>query len=402
MSEALAKWLLDSVRNESMADLITLPREPKVTRRPAARRVRVMHLVLALNIGGLEKVVYDLTRMADREQFDVQVVCLGEVGALAGIFAEAGIPVRGLGVLGRGTLRAIRKVSSELHRERPDILHTHNPSPHLVGAVAARWAGVPIVIHTKHGRNYPGEFRKVWANRVATWFSDRVIAVSKNAADVARGVERVSAKKVEVVFNGIDLQKFCELSPSDRNVRRMIHVARLVDPPKDHATLLRAVQLIVKQVPDFQLEIVGDGPHRERIESLCNELDLGNHVTFHGFRHDVHELLRHCGLFILSTTTEGLSITLLEAMATGLPIVATRVGGNPEVVADGETGLLVPPESPCEMADAILKLICDPTRAAQMGAAGRARVEEYFDLRKVVTRYESLYRELLKSRRWQP
>ena len=162
------------------------------------------------------------------------------------------------------------------------------------------------------------------------------------------------------------------------------------------------MKLVVNESPSFHLDIVGDGPHRKRIEAHCDELQLRRYVTFHGFRNDVQDLLSERGIFILSTTTEGLSITLLEAMASGLPIVATRVGGNPEVVIDGETGLLVPPKSPREMADAILSLIRDPARAAQMGTAGRTRVEEQFDVRKVAARYETLYREILAAKGWRP
>lgn len=362
-------------------------------------RVRVVHLVSTLNMGGLEKVVYDLTRLADRNQFELQVICLGEVGELATDYAALGIPVTSLGVLGKGIMSGIRALSRVLRSDPPDVIHTHNPSPHIVGAVAAKWVGTRVVVHTKHGRNYPDEFRKVWVNRVATWFTDQVVAVSQDSAEVATKIERITRHKVLTIRNGIDLNKFSgDFSEASRDPLRAIHVARLMYPTKDQKTLLRAVRLIADREPKFQLNIVGDGPHRNEIVQLAADLNLGANVRFLGCRHDVPQLLADAGLFVLSSVTEGLSLTLLEAMAMGLPIVATRVGGNPEVVEDGTTGLLVPPQSPQAMADAMLSLIRNPDRAAQMGLAGRERVEEHFDLRKVVARYENLYVDLLKSR----
>lgn len=365
--------------------------------------LRVTHLVSTLNIGGLEKVVYDLTRLADPARVHVQVVCLGEVGALAEQFADVNVPVRSLGVLGLGTRRAVAVLARELRNDLPDVLHTHNPAPHLVGALAARWAKVPAVVHTKHGRNYPNDPRKVWTNRLATWFTDRVVPVSDDSADVALAIEKVSGKKVRRIWNGIDLERFPHhLTEVHRSPLQAIHVARLIYPAKDQKTLLRAVRLVADEEPRFHIDLVGDGPHRADIESLCDELRLSENVRFLGFRHDVHELLTESGLFILSSVNEGLSITLLEAMANGLPIVATRVGGNAEVVTQGKTGLLVPARSPRDMADAILTLVRDPALAAKYGEAGRARVEEHFDLRKVVKQYEVLYCELLAARGWTP
>lgn len=367
-----------------------------VSRNAKFNRVRVVHLVSTLNMGGLEKVVYDLTRLADRDQFDVRVVCLGEVGALERMYADIDVPVTELRVLGNGILPSIRALVRVLRRNPPDVLHTHNPSPHIAGAVAARCVGTKVVVHTKHGRNYPDEFRKVWANRIATWFSDQVVAVSQDSADVATKIERVASKKVLTIRNGIDLDRFSNVSSNAyRSPLRAIHVARLMYPTKDQKTLLRATRLVVDQEPQFQLEIVGDGPHRDEIEQLCDELNLRENVRFLGFRDNVQHYLAEAGLFVLSSLTEGLSLTLLEAMAMGLPIVATHVGGNPEVVDDGTTGLLVPPQSPRAMADAIVSLIRDPNRMIRMGLAGRARVEERFDLRKVIASYESLYMKLL-------
>lgn len=366
-----------------------------VTRRP----LNLVHLVSTLNIGGLERVVYDLVRGANSERLDVRVICLGEIGALRAMFEEIGIPVESLDVLGTGTLRSVSALTRRLRKLKPDVLHTHNPTPHLVGVLAARLSGVPVVVHTKHGHNYPNIKKKVLANRIASWLTDCIVPVSAHAADVARDIEKVPRRKIEMIWNGIDLDQYPYTERSPQQGRcRAIHVARLIYPTKDQNTLLRAVRIVADAEPAFQIDIVGDGPHREPLESLCDELRLRPHVKFLGFRNDVHKLLSDADFFVLSSVEEGLSLTLLEAMASGLPIVATRVGGNPEVVLDGETGLIVPAGSPDEMAEAMLAFVRNPSIAAGMGRAGRRRVEEHFDIRRVAARYEHLYESLSMAR----
>jgi len=166
---------------------------------------------------------------------------------------------------------------------------------------------------------------------------------------------------------------------------------------KDQATLLRAARLVADADPEFRLDIIGDGPARGELLALREDLSLGDRVCFLGERMDVAGCLAACDLFVLSSETEGLSLTLLEAMAAGLPIVATAVGGNREVVVEGETGLLVPAKSPQALAHAIRCLLCDPARLLRMGRAARAQVEKEFDMRQVVVKYETLYRELLEK-----
>jgi sugar transferase (PEP-CTERM/EpsH1 system associated) len=364
-----------------------------------ARPTSVVHLVLTLNIGGLEKVVYDLAHFADRENFPVRVLCLAEAGDLGPAFEQIGVPVESLGVHGQGTLKAIAALARRLRALRPDVLHTHNAAPHIVGTLAGRWAGVPVVVHTRHGAHGYSGWKSQFANRLATFLTHRMVAVSAATAEVARSHDRISEMRLEIIRNGVDLDLY---QPADGGLRtgclRAIHAARLTSPVKDQPTLLRAVRLVVNQVPEFHLTIVGDGPDRPSLESLCDELCLRQHVAFLGHRHDMPELLRGADLFVLSSITEGLPMTLLEAMAAGLPIVSTDVGGISELVRVGQTGLLVPPQSPEALAAAILELVRDPLRAADMGRAARRRVEDEFDVRRVVAAYEGLYQKLFRER----
>lgn len=363
----------------------------------AKERIRILHLVSTLNIGGLEMVVLNLAQQADRDRFELHVLCVGETGALAPRFQELAITADGLDHDRPSYGRTVPALFRRLRALRPHVLHTHNPSPHIYGAWAALLARVPALVHTKHGRNYPDQRRSVFLNRVASALTDRVVPVSEDAAVVVREVERVPASKVLVIRNGIDLEAF-PLAPADRPFRkRAIHVARL-NRIKDQATLLRAVRRVADVEPDFRLDIVGDGECRDELAVLRRQLGLECVVRFLGYRADVCELLAEADFFVLSSISEGISLTLLEAMAVGLPVAATDVGGNREVVVPGETGFLVPAREPDALGKAMLQLVRDPAQTRRFGQASRHRVEREFDLKRVVRRYEDLYLELLASK----
>jgi glycosyltransferase involved in cell wall biosynthesis len=364
----------------------------------AHRPIGVVHLVLSLNIGGLEKVVYDLARCAPRESLATRVLCLGEIGALRAEFESAGVRVESLGIHGTGAVRSIRAVARRLREWKPDVLHTHNAAPHIVGALAAKLSGVPVVINTRHGKHGVEGWKNRLGNRFAAWLTHRMVAVSASTAEAARAIDRIPESRLEIIRNGVDLDLYQQRNtlPGGR-VLKAIHAARLDHTTKDQRTLLRAVRLVVDQEPGFRLDIVGDGADRTVLEALCDELRLRSHVTFLGFRHDVHKLLPQADLFVLSSVTEGLPMTLLEAMAAGLPVVSTDVGGVSELVTRNETGLLVPAQSPEALAGAIQALLRDPERAERMGRAGRRRVEETFDIRRVAARYEQLYATLVQE-----
>jgi sugar transferase (PEP-CTERM/EpsH1 system associated) len=350
-------------------------------------------------MGGLENVVFNLVRCCTADVVPACVLCLQEAGALAPQFERIGVAVETLSKPPGSIWKRVIQVAGALRRARADVLHTHNPGPHLHGALAAKLAGVPVLVHTKHGRNFVDRPLAVRLNRFAAALSDCVVAVSEDAARVALDLEKVSPTKVRIIRNGVDLDRFQYRPPrrSDEGIRA-VTVARL-DPIKDQVTLLRAVRLVVDKEPAFTLDIVGDGPSRPELELLRGTLGLARHVRFHGFQHDVQPYLAQSDYFVLSSLSEGIPLTLLEAMAVGLPGVATDVGGNREVVVSGETGYLVPAEAPGALADAMLLVQADPMGLDRMGRAARHRVDSMFALRDVVARYEGIYFECLARHR---
>jgi glycosyltransferase involved in cell wall biosynthesis len=326
------------------------------------------------------------------------VLCIQERGTHAEQVEQLGIPVESLDCGKRGFRSIIPRLIRSLCRLQPDILHTHNPHPHLVGSLAAAVLRHPIVINTKHGRNTPEVRRAVLANRFAAMLSTYLVAVSSDATQVAMQIERVPRRKVRTIHNGIDLEKFP--FPDRRRQAgpvRAIHVARL-NAIKDQRSLLEAVRFAVDRVPEFRLTIVGDGPMHDELLALQAALGLQRNVAFLGERHDVPALLAEADLFVLSSLKEGLSLTLLEAMAMGLAVVATDVGGNREVVIPGKTGVLVPSRSPEKLADAIVDLVRRPETVRAMGRRGREWVEQHFSLDRMVEKYEELYETAFEPR----
>jgi glycosyltransferase involved in cell wall biosynthesis len=274
-----------------------------------------------------------------------------------------------------------------LRRWNADVVHTHDNRALFYAAPASRLARIPRVVHTRHGLSFGASDRERKAFPHLARLADQVVCISRDcAADSLR--EGVSPRRVRTIWNGIDLARFAYTGPEPDGPA--VIVARL-NPVKDIGTLLRALAIAVREEPSARLEIAGDGPSRADLEQLASDLGLDQAVRFLGEVHDVPAVLHRARLFILSSVSEGISLTLLEAMARGLPIVATRVGGNPEVVVDGQTGYLVPAGDPAALAQALLHIWRDPELGRQLGQAGRQRVEHHFEVRRMVADYEALY-----------
>lgn len=354
-------------------------------------RLRVAHVVLQLRTGGMEKVLAELARHADRDGVDLHFVCLGESGPVADEIAASGWPVTVLNKPKGLRPSYVLKLSRLFSRLGTDVVHTHNNDPLLYAGPAARLAGVPVVLQTRHGQAVGTSRRHRTAVRLAAALARRVVCVSDDSLRVAAR-EGIPERKLLTIHNGIDTCRFEYVGPRVNGPAVM--VARMV-PAKGGDVLLRAVQQVLRVRPDFRLVMVGDGAALPGLIRLAGELGVERSVQFLGEVSDVPAVLASASLFVLPSHTEGVSLTVLEAMARGLPVVSTRVGGTPEVVDDPATGLLVPPADPDALAAALLRVWADPSVGRQMGQAGRERVERRFDVREMTRQYEALYRQLL-------
>jgi glycosyltransferase involved in cell wall biosynthesis len=265
--------------------------------------------------------------------------------------------------------------------------------------------GRPRVVLTEHGRHYPDQvspIRRAVNRLLFDRLADAVNACCRFSADSLGRVDGFAGGRIEVIENGIDPHRYAR--PGDRKALRqklgldykrryLVCVARF-HPVKDHATLLHAFAAVAAARLDVDLLLVGDGSMRGNLELLARELGITDRVRFLGVRSDVPDILGTVDLFALTSVSEAASLTLLEAMASRLPVVVTAVGGNPEIVRHEKEGLLVPRGDAPAVAAALIRLLDNPAAAIAMGAAGRARVEDHYQLSQTIDRYLQLYRRL--------
>jgi glycosyltransferase involved in cell wall biosynthesis len=287
-----------------------------------------------------------------------------------------------------------------LRRERPHILHASSSKAGILGRLAAWLAGVPIRIFTVHGWAFSASHGPIsrfyrWAERLVKAVTTVTICVAESERASGLAARSCDEETTVVIPNGVDLRAPRPRRRRDSGPPRIVSVGRLQEP-KDPLTLVRALGSLRGR--SFAALIVGEGPDRPAVVAELRRLGLGRATELAGARHDVPELLAAADIFVLSTRSEGLPLSILEAMSAGLPVVASRVGGIPELVVDGETGLLVPPGDPASLAAAIERLLEDPGLRDRLGAAGRARLEEFFDLGRCRREHVELYRRELARR----
>ncbi len=365
------------------------------SRSTATPPIRVCHVSMCLATGGLERLLVEFGRNHNAERFSLQFAALDRMGRPAEDLAELGHDVESVASSSSGRIGRLKRLTQLFRDSNVQIVHTYNTLAHFYGAMAARRAGVPVVINTQHGRGCGNSWKARLQFRLANRVTDRVVGVSEDAAALCRTDDLHSADRIVALWNGIDVDRFDFRGPAA--VPIAISVARL-SPEKDFSTLLRAVWILIKEHPEFRLRIVGDGPDRPNLEKLAADLELTEHVEFLGERSDVAEQLPKAGFFVSSSLTEGISLTVLEAMAVGLPVVTTRVGGNPEIVVDGGTGRLVDSGSPEQLALAMRDMLNDSDTWPIMSHLARQRVEQDFNVRNMVRNYEKLYAELLQEK----
>ena len=363
--------------------------------RAATKPIHICHVSMTLRTGGLERLLVEFGRLANRDRYLLEFVSLTDAGPPADDLRALGIRVRSLGFPKIGKL-AIYRTLKKIFKDRAiDVVHTHNTYPHFYATLAAVSARVPVIVNTQHGRGCGNGWKDHLQFAIANHFTDRIVGVSEDATTLCRTQNPASASKMVRLWNGIDVARFRFTGPSATCTA--ISVGRL-SSEKDFATLLRAVAIVKPVVPEFRLMLVGNGAERQPLESLARALGVDDVVSFLGERHDVPALLTQAGFYVSSSKTEGISLTILEAMSVGLPVVTTAVGGSPEIVDEGRTGYLAPSQNPQALADAIVRMCGRRQEWPTIGKAGRARIEQQFNVRTMMTGYEALYEELLATK----
>jgi glycosyltransferase involved in cell wall biosynthesis len=363
-------------------------------------------VVLSLDCGGLERVVLDLVREETARGQRADVICLERPGTLAPRVAALGARV--LCVQKRPGKRpgAIGRLAAVLRELGPDVVHSHQIGALFYAGPAARWARVPVTVHSEHGRHYTDRWQTRVLGRLSALHAARFFCVS---ADIAAGVvsHRVARRdKVHVVPNGIDTSRFAG-DRGDASSRRAIGIppgARVVgtvgrlSPVKRQDLLIRAFARSLASVPDAHLLVVGDGPLMGELRDLAASLGIEDRVHFVGYQAEPETLLGAMDLFALTSRSEGMPLVVLEAWAAGLPVIASRVGGLPEMLGDGQAGVLFESGDEAALAAALCELLAAPGALERMGQAGRSKVLARFDARQMADDYERHYVELLETK----
>ncbi|MCE9556462.1 MAG: glycosyltransferase [Planctomycetes bacterium] len=368
-------------------------------------RPTICQLVHTLNVGGAEILAREFA-LRSTADFRFVFACLDEVGEMGNQLQSLGYPVAVLQRRPGFDLRCIRRLARFCREQRVGLIHAHQYGPFFYAELASRLArGIPVLL-TEHGRDYPDYRRpkRVFANRWLLRRRDRVVAVGENVREALVNFEGISRDRIEVVYNGINVESYAAPQPDRFAVRRelglddshlvVLQVARL-NRLKDHATAIRAMAQVASEFPAARLVLVGDGEERPALEALVATLRLQKMVLFTGMRIDVPRFLAAADVLLLTSISEGIPLTLLEAMAGSLPCVSTAVGGVPEVIVDGQTGLLAPAGDAAEIARQLGKLLSDADMRRRMGAAGRERAQAQFGDRTMHQSYHRIFNEML-------
>lgn len=364
----------------------------------------VAQVLLSLNLGGAEVLADRIARrLSDRFRF--VFVCLGETGDLSHRLLDDGFTVLSVGRREGIDLRAGRRLASAFRRERVGVVHAHQYAPFLYSALGRLTSRPLPIVMTEHGRHHPDlpSRKRSLVNRLLLRPRDRLAAVGEAVRRALIDNEGFPAGRVEVVYNGVNLAAFAGAGRDRAAVRRelglgeldfvVVQVARL-QRLKDHLTAVRAFERVVRERPDARLVLVGGGAEAGEIARAVRDRGLEPFVRTPGVRGDVPRLLGAADLGLLTSISEGIPLSLIEAMAAGLAVVATRVGGVPEVVLDGETGLLSPAGDDDGLAGQVLRLAGDPALRARMGRAGLDRAHAAFSEDRMVGEYDAIYRQL--------
>jgi glycosyltransferase involved in cell wall biosynthesis len=361
-----------------------------------ARPIPLLFLVTNFDRGGAEKIVTRCALGLPRSKYGVQVAALqGRSQAMKNDLARTGTPAHDLGMLWKGDVRAVVRLVRLLRQERIQILITFMFHPTLLGRLIGWSCGVPIRVSSERTMAWERMGRRV-LNRWTVGLATHVVAVSDRVAAYAAREFRIPPDRLTTIWNGVDLNHFRPVRRDASGQAPVIGCTARLHAENDHPTLLRAFSTVGKRWPDAQLLLVGRGPEEARLRALGEALGISARIRFVGEQTDVAPFLTQMDLYVQPSVVAGMPNSLLEAMASALPVVATAVGGTPEVVIEGETGLLVPPRDPCALANAMLKLLADPGLAEAFARAGRARVEAHFGEDRMRERLEALLDRLVE------
>lgn len=361
--------------------------------------IHVGHVLLSLRAGGLENGVVNVINGLNRNEFVSSVCCLQSSGEFGGRITDERCRVLEFGLQPGNDPRLVWRLARAFRNLRLDIVHTRNAEAFFYGALAAKLAGVRAVVHSEHGRTFPEKWHRALLQRWLLRSTACAFAVSRQLAEQLVTEIGVRPGTFKVIYNGVDTAKFAAAANCGRRQHHdgivIGSVGRLA-AVKNYPLLLQALAQLPAAIP-WRLALIGDGPERGNLQETIGRLGIEGRVSFLGHRNDVAELLGGIDIFVLPSISEGMSNTLLEAMAAGVAVIASDVGGNREIVEPGRSGLLFAPGDARAAARAIEQVATDAQLRGRLAGAGAQRAMTTFGLRTMLTAYEDLYRSVWRT-----
>lgn len=380
-----------------------------MTKNPAKPPLLIAHVVYHLDVGGLENGLVNLINRLPTSEFSHLIICLTDYTEFAQRIQRDDVEIIALHKRPGHDWRMFLELYRLFRKYRPDIVHSRNLAS-LEAQLPAWLARVACRIHGEHGRDVSDmdgtNWKYILQRRLIRPFVHRYIALSKDLEHYLVDKIRVPPQRVTRIINGVDVERFHPAKNPGRGALPegfadkddlVVGTVGRLEPIKDQKTLVQAFIRLVEEHPDqagiLRLVVVGDGSTRQDLQQLLAEKGLDKQAWFAGARDDVPQLMQSMDVFVLPSLAEGISNTIMEAMASGLPVIATDVGGSSELVVENKTGYLVPRDDPCAMAEALPNYICHPEWIGQQGVAARKRAEQVFSLDVMVGRYKHVYQE---------
>jgi glycosyltransferase involved in cell wall biosynthesis len=375
------------------------------------KKIIIAYFLISEVRAGVEEHVLDLMSRLDPQRFEISLICTPKLAvALENDLKTLPVRVHEIKIQGWTDLNSINKLYLLFRSEKFDIVHSHMFKSSFFCTPIARLARIPVIVETDHGREgWRKGFIKgsYFIDRLIARLTTRIIAVSEACGEYLLNEKKISPKKIVVIQNGRDLSIYNPETSIEVNLlkqelgiengRIVFGVVGRLEEQKGHTYLLEAISEVLKESQKLKVLIVGDGSLREQLEAKADRLGIRDYLIFTGFRDDVPRLLQLMDVVVLPSLYEGLPLVAIEASAMGKPVIATAVDGTPEVILDGETGILVGPRDPSSLARAMLSLLLDSSRRTILGKKGRDFVNQKFSIRRQIEETEKLYYSCVKG-----
>ena len=371
--------------------------------------VKILRIIPSLEMGGVERTLTSILPRLDKKKYKVYLCCLFKRDKLADTMESLDIPIIKFKMRARldfdgKYIMGILRLARLMKKMQIDIVHTHLYRANIAGRIAAKLAGVPVIIANEHNIDSWKKFPQKLNDRVLARITDKIIVVSDAVKDFYVNKIGISENKIITIYNGVEIPKFqihvninkkreeLGIKPDEK----VITIIGRLHQQKGHCYFLKAAQIIGKKKPNVKFLVVGDGPLENQLRGMSNDLKIGKNIIFTGLRNDIPQILAMSDISVLTSLREGFSITVLESMAAGKPVIATNVGRNSEIIEHEKTGFIIPAQSPENLASYSLNIINNQELAKKMGQEAKKRVLN-FSIDRMVKKTENLYELLIQS-----